>query len=408
MIAPSLALLSYRRDLRDEIARRPAVRLIDRLLPEPAAVADRYPIFAGNRGQLRSFGFTNPASFAASGPRSRQLPRERERRERTGGVLLLDARQACRRPRVSARNWIAGLWPTSITDSHAVGDRAQAIDQIARPRRGTARPRPAPRRRRPARAQCRRASRARVARKSRAPVAARCLAGAGVPPAAPRPGGRAGRADGRDRPGPGRPSSTWRGAAGRGVSIRRRTIWSPPVTDPRELRRLAVRDLPPRPRRRAARPSVRVGRARAPRRRGARPGARGTSSGAAPAPATRCARTARRSAAGGSCRACCATCRNATCARPCSAREMPAPGDARAGGVQTILHPDGEIARARAAAALGLPVVASTAAARSMEEVAQAAGDAPRWFQLYRPKDDEITREPRRRARSGPATARSS
>jgi hypothetical protein len=35
MIAPSLALLCYRRDLRPEIERRPAIRLADRLLPEP-------------------------------------------------------------------------------------------------------------------------------------------------------------------------------------------------------------------------------------------------------------------------------------------------------------------------------------------------------------------------------------
>jgi isopentenyl diphosphate isomerase/L-lactate dehydrogenase-like FMN-dependent dehydrogenase len=72
--------------------------------------------------------------------------------------------------------------------------------------------------------------------------------------------------------------------------------------------------------------------------------------------------------------------------------EMPAPVILAPVGVQTILHPDGEIASARAAAALGLPIVASTAAARSLEEVAQAAGDAPRWFQLYQPKDDDITR----------------
>jgi glutathione S-transferase len=39
MIAPSLALLSYRRDLRPELERRPAMRLLDRLLPEPAAAA---------------------------------------------------------------------------------------------------------------------------------------------------------------------------------------------------------------------------------------------------------------------------------------------------------------------------------------------------------------------------------
>ena len=37
MIAPSLALLLYRRDLQPEIERRPAIRLVDRLLPEPGA-----------------------------------------------------------------------------------------------------------------------------------------------------------------------------------------------------------------------------------------------------------------------------------------------------------------------------------------------------------------------------------
>lgn len=42
LIAPSLALLTYRRDLRSEIERRPAIRLVDRVLPEPAAVARRY------------------------------------------------------------------------------------------------------------------------------------------------------------------------------------------------------------------------------------------------------------------------------------------------------------------------------------------------------------------------------
>jgi glutathione S-transferase len=36
-IAPSLALLSYRLDMRDELAQRPLYALIERLLPEPAA-----------------------------------------------------------------------------------------------------------------------------------------------------------------------------------------------------------------------------------------------------------------------------------------------------------------------------------------------------------------------------------
>jgi glutathione S-transferase len=35
MIAPSLALLTYRPDLRSEIEQRPAARLVDRVLPEP-------------------------------------------------------------------------------------------------------------------------------------------------------------------------------------------------------------------------------------------------------------------------------------------------------------------------------------------------------------------------------------
>ena len=39
MIAPSIALLSYRLDLRDEIAARPAGAMIDRILPMPPAAA---------------------------------------------------------------------------------------------------------------------------------------------------------------------------------------------------------------------------------------------------------------------------------------------------------------------------------------------------------------------------------
>jgi L-lactate dehydrogenase (cytochrome) len=53
-------------------------------------------------------------------------------------------------------------------------------------------------------------------------------------------------------------------------------------------------------------------------------------------------------------------------------------------GVQRIVHPDGELATARAAAAVGVPMIASTASHFTMEEIAAAGGpDAPRWFQLY-------------------------
>jgi hypothetical protein len=41
MIAPSLALLAYRRDLRPEIESRPCGALLQRVLPEPAAASPR-------------------------------------------------------------------------------------------------------------------------------------------------------------------------------------------------------------------------------------------------------------------------------------------------------------------------------------------------------------------------------
>ena len=53
-------------------------------------------------------------------------------------------------------------------------------------------------------------------------------------------------------------------------------------------------------------------------------------------------------------------------------------------GVQGILHADGEIASARAAANVGVPYIMSTAASRSIEDVAAANGpNGHRWYQLY-------------------------
>jgi lactate 2-monooxygenase len=60
-------------------------------------------------------------------------------------------------------------------------------------------------------------------------------------------------------------------------------------------------------------------------------------------------------------------------------------------GVLSIAHPEGELAAARAAAGLRVPFVLSTAASHSIEEVAEAMGDAPRWFQLYWVSDQEVT-----------------
>jgi L-lactate dehydrogenase (cytochrome) len=59
-------------------------------------------------------------------------------------------------------------------------------------------------------------------------------------------------------------------------------------------------------------------------------------------------------------------------------------------GVHTILHPDGELAVARAAARTGVPMVASTPSAFTLEAIADAMGDARRWFQFYWPNDREL------------------
>src|SRR5690625_1604920 len=52
-------------------------------------------------------------------------------------------------------------------------------------------------------------------------------------------------------------------------------------------------------------------------------------------------------------------------------------------GVQSIIHEEGEIGSAKASAEMGVPYIASSASTVPMEKIAEAMGDAPRWFQLY-------------------------
>lgn len=59
-------------------------------------------------------------------------------------------------------------------------------------------------------------------------------------------------------------------------------------------------------------------------------------------------------------------------------------------GVQSIVNPEAEAAVARAAASLGVPLIISTASTLPLEQVAQAMGTVPRWFQLYWSKDPEF------------------
>ncbi|MCZ7416960.1 MULTISPECIES: lactate 2-monooxygenase [unclassified Streptomyces] len=79
---------------------------------------------------------------------------------------------------------------------------------------------------------------------------------------------------------------------------------------------------------------------------------------------------------------------------------LPAPVLLGPVGVQKLAHPEGELATARAAAALGLPYIHSTQASHSIEEAAEASGPGPRWYQLYWPRDPELCVSLLRRARA--------
>ncbi len=70
-------------------------------------------------------------------------------------------------------------------------------------------------------------------------------------------------------------------------------------------------------------------------------------------------------------------------------------------GVQTLAHPDGELATARAASGLGLTYIHSTAASHDFEQVAAASGDGSRWYQLYYPTDPDVTESFLDRAKAG-------
>lgn len=59
-------------------------------------------------------------------------------------------------------------------------------------------------------------------------------------------------------------------------------------------------------------------------------------------------------------------------------------------GVLGMVHPDGEVAVARAAADLSVPMILSTASSTPMEAVAVANDGGQRWFQLYWAKDRSV------------------
>ena len=59
-------------------------------------------------------------------------------------------------------------------------------------------------------------------------------------------------------------------------------------------------------------------------------------------------------------------------------------------GVLEMMHPEADVAVARAMARLNLPMIISSQASKPMEEIAKANGDGPRFFQLYWGKSDAI------------------
>jgi len=67
-------------------------------------------------------------------------------------------------------------------------------------------------------------------------------------------------------------------------------------------------------------------------------------------------------------------------------------------GVQAPAHPDAECASASAAGEVGVPFILSNVATRTLEEVALAAPNTRRWFQLYWPRDPELAASFVRRA----------
>jgi isopentenyl diphosphate isomerase/L-lactate dehydrogenase-like FMN-dependent dehydrogenase len=71
-------------------------------------------------------------------------------------------------------------------------------------------------------------------------------------------------------------------------------------------------------------------------------------------------------------------------------KSLPAPLLLAPIGVQSMLHPEAELAVARAARSLGIPLVLSTVSSTPLEAVAQAMGPVTSWFQLYWPRDHEL------------------
>lgn len=85
--------------------------------------------------------------------------------------------------------------------------------------------------------------------------------------------------------------------------------------------------------------------------------------------------------------------------------ELPAPVLFSPIGVLEMAHKDADLAVARAARALGIPMVLSTQGSVPMEDTARELGPNPMWYQLYWSNNDELARSLVGRAETAGAQA---
>jgi isopentenyl diphosphate isomerase/L-lactate dehydrogenase-like FMN-dependent dehydrogenase len=71
-------------------------------------------------------------------------------------------------------------------------------------------------------------------------------------------------------------------------------------------------------------------------------------------------------------------------------QKLPAPVLLAPIGVQGMLHAEAELAVARTAHSVGIPLVLSSVSSRPLEAVAEVMGEVLHWFQLYWPRDPDL------------------
>ena len=106
---------------------------------------------------------------------------------------------------------------------------------------------------------------------------------------------------------------------------------------------------------------------------------------------TRCERTPLRSDAGGLSQGCSEMLAQRDLSGELFGARFDAPVFVAPVGVQSIVHPDGELATATAAGERGVPLDPELGLVGPARRRRRGYGKTPRWFQLYWPKDPKLT-----------------